>query len=312
MNSTLPKAVLLREYGPREGFQMLAQIVPTAQKLELIHALAQTGVRSIEVTSFVRPDLLPQLADAEAIAAGLLPTPNVKFEALYLNERGLERARACPTLQPEGCVNLAVSETFLRGNSNTTITEAIATLPNWIALFKKHGLTFDRLMISTAWGYHAEGKFSTAQTLDVVQRALAAIDQVGGSVAELTFADTTGYANPRSVSELVEAARRAWPTHALGLHLHDTRGTGMPNVLAGLQAGVTRFDCSVGGLGGCPFAKNAAGNVPTEDVAFMCAEMGIETGIDLERYIDCAKLAERIAGRALPGKVKDGGLLRST
>lgn len=310
--STLPKAVLLREYGPREGFQMLPQVVPTSQKLELIHALATTGIRSIEVTSFVRPDLLPQLADAEAIAAGLPLTTQVKFEALYLNAKGLARACACPQLRPEGCVNIAVSETFLKGNSNTTLDQAIASLPEWITLFQKHGLTFDRLMISTAWGYHAEGRFSTTQTLDVVRRALTAIEQAGGAVAEITFADTTGYANPRSVAELIEAARMAWPKHELGLHLHDTRGTGMANVLAGLQTGVTRFDCSVGGLGGCPFAKNAAGNVPTEDVAFMCAEMGIETGIDLERYIDCAKLAERIAGRSLPGKVKDGGILRST
>ncbi len=310
--NALPKKVLLREYGPREGFQMLPQVVPTAQKLELIHALAETGIRSIEVTSFVRADLLPQLADAESVAAALTRRTDVKFEALYLNLKGLERACACKALQPEGCVNIAVSESFLQRNSNTSLDTALATIPSWLAHFKQHGLNFDRLMISTAWGYHAEGRFTSAQTLAVVRRALAAIAAAGGSVGEVTFADTTGYANPLSVQRLVEEARAEWPDIELGLHLHDTRGTGMPNVLAGLQAGITRFDCSVGGLGGCPFAKNAAGNVPTEDVAFLCAEMGIETGIDLERYIDCAKLAERIAGRSLPGKVKDGGILLGT
>ena len=310
--SPLPKRVLLREYGPREGFQMLPQVVPTAQKLELINALAETGIASIEVTSFVRPDLLPQLADAEAVATALQKRPGVKFEALYLNAKGLERARACASLQPEGCVNIAVSEAFLKNNSNVTLEQAIAAIPDWLRLFRQHQLNFDRLMISTAWGYHVEGKFSTDQALAVVRRALEVIQREGGALSEITFADTTGYANPLTVDELVRAAMVEWPDIALGLHLHDTRGTGMPNVLAGLQAGIMRFDCSVGGLGGCPFAKNAAGNVPTEDVAFLCAEMGIETGIDLERYIACAKLAERIAGRPLPGKVKDGGTLLST
>ncbi|MBL7663248.1 hydroxymethylglutaryl-CoA lyase [bacterium] len=302
-----PKKVLLREDGPREGFQMHAKVIPTAEKLRLIDLLAETGISSIEVTSFVRADKVPQLADAEEIAQGIIPRAGVRYRALYLNQKGLERASTFPNLQPEGYVLLAASEEFLKRNNNQTLDQALAELPAWIKLFQEKSMRFERLMISTAFGDAFAGKLKADLPLSVVAKALEVIAANNSSVEEVTFADTTGYANPESVQQLVGNFRDRYPQLSVGLHLHDTRGTGMANVYAGLELGVDRFDCSVAGLGGCPFAPGAAGNVPTEDVAFLCAELGIETGIDLQRYIQCALEAEKIIGHKLPGKLKQGG-----
>lgn len=288
---------------------MLAAVIPTERKLALISKLASTGISSIEVTSFVRADKLPQLADAEELCRALTPRDGVRFRALYLNAKGLERALAVPHIRPEGYVLIAVSDAFSRANANTTLDEQLAELPHWIARFRERALPFERLMVSTAFGYHDDGRIPPSRTLGVIERALCVCEDAGMLPEEVTLADTTGYANPQAVRELVAGLRRRWPLVAPGLHLHDTRGTGMANVYAGLLEGVDRFDCSVGGLGGCPFAKNAAGNVPTEDVAFLCEELGIATGIDLDAYIECARLAEEIAGRPLPGRLYKAGTL---
>lgn len=308
MNSTLPRSIMLREDGPREGFQMHSAVVPTAQKLELIRRLASTGIKSIETTSFVRPDRLPQLADAEEVAAGLPEAPGVRFRALYLNERGFRRALAAPKLNVEGYVLIAASESFLRKNSNTTIQQTIDGIERWLAAFASAKIALERVMISTAFGDYDEGKLAPERVIEICARVIAAIESAGGKLPEMTFADTTGFANPEGVKQLVSEFRSRWPEIEVGLHLHDTRGTGLANVYAGLLCGVSRFDCSVGGMGGCPFAKGAAGNVPTEDVAYMCEEMGIATGIDLQSYVACARYAEAILNRKLPGKLKDSGL----
>ncbi len=308
MPNALPTKVLLREDGPREGFQMLAHSVPTEQKLQLIKMLCETGVRSIETTSFVRADRLPQLADAEQVAAGLPEGSPVRFRALYLNQKGLERAMNCSKLDVEGYILLAASETFLKKNNNQTLTEAIEAIPSWLQSFTRHGLSLERIMISTAWGDNDEGPIPSKTVLSICKRVLDALPS-DLPLPELTFADTTGWANPKSVQALIAESKARWPEVPLGLHLHDTRGTGMANVYAGLSEGVDRLDCSVGGMGGCPFSPGAAGNVPTEDVAFLCEQLGIETGLQLDRYISCAKFAEQLAGKPLPGKLKDGGLL---
>jgi len=299
-----PKRVLLREDGPREGFQMLSRFVPTSEKLKLINALSETGITSIEVTSFVRPDRVPQLADAEELCKLLTARKGVRYRALYLNEQGLKRALALPVLSPEGSVMLAVSEPFLLKNNNITLNQAISALPKWLSLFDASQMRFERLMLSTAFGDQESGRISAEQTMSVCARALHSLPALP---EEVTFADTTGYGDPLGVQKLIEAFRNTYPNIAVGLHLHDTRGTGMANMLAGLEVGVDRFDCSVGGLGGCPFSPGAAGNVPTEDVAYLCERMGIDTGLDLGRYIEAAKLAEEIAQVTLPGKLKSGG-----
>ena len=271
--------------------------------------LSKPGVTSIEVTSFVRPDRVPQLADAEELCRSLTPVPNVRYRALYLNPRGFERAIALPSVSPEGYVLIAVSDAFAMSNTNSSVAAQIAEIPQWLDRFRLHSMRFERLMLSTAFGYSAEGRFAPAKTLAVASSALEIAERAGTLPEEVTFADTTGYAHPGAIRDLVTLFRSRWPQIAIGLHLHDTRGTGMANVYAGLLEGVDRFDCSVGGLGGCPFAMNAAGNVPTEDVAFLCSELGIETGIDLAAYLDCARFAEQLAERPLPGKLLRGGLI---
>ena len=304
----LPKSVLLREDGPREGFQMHPEVVGTDKKLDLIRMLSQTGVKSIEVTSFVRPDLIPQLADSESVASQLTPVPGVRYRALYLNEKGLDRASSFSSLSPEGYLLFAVSETFLRRNNNTSTDEALSRIPSWLKALARHKLPLERVMISTAFGDHDEGKFSATKTMLLVKRVIELLAREGSKLPELTFADTTGFANPESVKRLLNTFRSAYPEIIVGLHLHDTRGTGIANVYAGLECGVDRFDCSVGGMGGCPFAKGASGNVCTEDVAYLCEELGIDTGINLKQYVECARLAEQILGRKLPGKLKDAFL----
>ena len=305
----LPKRVILREDGPREGFQALKQVHSTAEKLELIELLSTSGITVIETTAFVRADRVPQLADAEELCGKLTPHQGVSYHALYLNEQGLKRATNFPVLSLEGFAMLAVSEKFLLKNNNRTLDQAIDDAVTLGKLFPSVGLQFDRLMISTAFGDSFEGRKSASDVMTIVRRALERLKADGLQPTEVTFADTTGWGNPESVRRLVSEFRAAYPQIETGLHLHDTRGTGMANVYAGLLCGVERFDCSVGGMGGCPFAPGAAGNVPTEDVAFLCEELGIQTGIDLEKYAACAKLAERIVGVKLPGKRKDGGAL---
>lgn len=311
MPNAFPSKVLLREDGPREGFQMLPHFVSTEDKLELIRRLSDTGVTSIEATAFVRPDLVPQLADAEQLAEKLPDRSDVRYRALYLNPRGFERALACSRLSVEGYLLIAASETFLRNNNNQTLDEAIAGIPEWLELFADRGVVLERVMLSTAWGDNDEGRIEAPQVIKLCERLFAALPGGPADIPELTLADTSGLASPLRVQRLIGELKTRWPEQRLGLHLHDTRGTGMPNVYAGLMEGIDRFDCSVAGLGGCPFTPGAAGNVPTEDVAFLCAELGIETGVDLERYIDCALFAEQLAGRPLPGKLKNGGVIHA-
>lgn len=301
--------ILLREDGPREGFQIHSEVIPTESKLELISALAETGIQSIEVTSFVRPDKVPQHADAEQVAEGLPDKPDVRFRALYLNEQGYLRALQCPKLSVEGYILIAASEEFLKANNNTTIDEALSRFDRWAELFKENNTPLERVMVSTAFGDHIAGELGSRPVLAVVDRIFEKAESVGMKIPEVTFADTTGFGTPGTVRRLIAGFKRRYPDVELGLHLHDTRGTGMANVYAGLLEGVTRFDCSVAGLGGCPFTQGGAGNVPTEDVAFMCEEAGYSTGLDLKKYIECAKLAEKITGKHLPGKLKDSGVL---
>ena len=304
-----PKKVQLREDGPREGFQILKNVVPTKDKLKLIDSLSNAGAKSIEVTSFVRPDKVPQHADALEVAEGLNPVDGVRYRGLYLNEKGFERAVSCSKIQPEGCLTIASSEEFLKKNSNSTIQGVIDKISNWIELFQKNQIQLERLMVSCAFGDNLSGKILPEQTLEVVRRVISALDDIGEQLPEVTFADTTGYADPEQIRQIIDKSQTFWPEIDIALHLHDTRGTGMANVLAGLQAGIDKFDCSVGGMGGCPFTIGAAGNVPTEDVAFLCMELGVEVDLNLEAYIQTAKLAEEITGVKLPGKVKDGGLI---
>jgi hydroxymethylglutaryl-CoA lyase len=297
-----PASVSLREVGPREGLQSIAAPLPLERKLELIDLLSQTGLRSIEVTSFVRADLVPQMADAPELVQRLPHREGVAYTALYLNPSGFARAEETGCLQNQGWIYTASSDIFLRANNNTSRAGVRESVPKWLAAFAAAGKQLYGVMISAAFGSNEEGSIAPAVTADAAGDLVRALKGHGAAPQEICLADTTGWGNPRSVTDLVKIMRAAHPGVKVSLHLHDTRGSGMANVYAGLECGVDIFETSVGGLGGCPFAKGAAGNVPTEDVANLCEQLGIRTGVDLAKLAEAALCAERLVGRELPGK----------
>ena len=307
----LPRQVFIREVGPREGFQFEKKVYPTTDKVELIKALAQTGLREIEVTSFVRADRVPQMADAEELVAQLPVYPGVKYSAVYLNLKGFERALATGKLDLRIYASVPASEPFAQRNLNRSIDGAFQDVEDRMQKFRALGCETVELGVSAAFGCNYQGDVPLEAVLNTLDRLYRLATDYGLRIDCIRLADTMGWANPRQMIITIDAVRERWPDIPLGLHLHDTRGLGLATAYAALTRGVTMFDASIAGLGGCPFAghKGAAGNIATEDFVFLCHELGIETGIDLDRLIECAKLAERIIGRPLPSKVKDGGNL---
>jgi hydroxymethylglutaryl-CoA lyase len=307
-----PSSIRINEEGPREGFQIETGAIATERKIALIDALSETGLKHIQVVSFVDPKRVPGMADAEDVVAGIACKPGVAYTGLWLNERGLERAMATDRLEIVGSINLAASDAFLRRNQNRTPDEQMALQHKMLDMYAAHGVPIQRATITAAFGCNFEGEISAARVVERVGQALALAEGHGVSPQWVSLADTMAWATPLSVRRVVGAVRERYPDLELSLHLHDTRGMGIACAYAGLEMGVHRYDAAVGGLGGCPFAGHggAAGNVCTEDLVFMCDEMGIETGVDLDRLIDCAALAEEIVGHPLPGAVMKGGSLQ--
>jgi len=307
----LPKSVEIREEGPREGFQIEKGDIPTARKIEFIDALSKTGLKQIQIVSFVDPRRVPGMADAEQVVAGITLQPGVRYTGLWLNDKGFERALATKRLYVTGSLGLSASENFLKRNQNRTIAEQIESLPVTIANYKAHKVEVEGGLISAAFGCNFEGDVPVARVVEQARTMIEIARANDVPFKRLTLADTMGWATPASVKRVVGAVQDRFPDLVLCLHLHDTRGMGIANAFAGLEMGVRLYDAACAGLGGCPFAghKGAAGNVCTEDLVFMCHEMGIETGINLEALIDCAKLAEDIVGHPLPGSVMKGGSL---
>jgi hydroxymethylglutaryl-CoA lyase len=310
---TLPRRVHIYEEGPREGFQIEKGPIPTARKIELIDALSQTGLTDIQIVSFVDPRRVPGMADAEEVVQGIQRQPGVAYNALWLNERGFERAVATARLDLKGTIQLCGSETFLKRNQNRSFAEQNASQQALVRRYRELGCPVERGSIMAAFGCNFEGEVPVAKIVAVVGEILDIARAHGVTLRYIVLADTMAWATPAAVKRLVGAVRERYPEVELGLHLHDTRGMGIANAYAGLEMGITRFDAAVAGLGGCPFAGHAgaAGNVCTEDLVFMCAEMGIETGIDLDALLDCARLAEDIVGHPLPGSVMKGGSLNA-
>lgn len=306
----LPRFVTIQEEGPREGFQIEKGPIATADKIGLIEALAETGLKKIDCVSYVNPARVPGMADAEDVARGIRKRPGVVYTGLWLNRQGFQRALGLP-LDLIGSLMVSASETFSRSNTGKTIEETFAEQREMLSSYRAHGVAIRWGIVFTAFGCNFEGEVPLASVLERCARLLALADEQGVRLEGFYLADTVGWANPLAIQRRIGAVRERWPQLRIGLHLHDTRGTGLPNALAALQMGVDQFDSSVAGLGGCPFAahKGAAGNICTEDFVFMCHEMGIDTGIDLDRLIDCALMAERIVGHPLPGKVMKGGSL---
>lgn len=308
--SDLPRFVTIQEEGPREGFQIERGPIATADKVRLIEALAETGLKKIDCVSWVNPARVPGMADAEEVARAIRRRPGVAYTGLWLNPAGFERALKMP-LDLIGSLIVACSETFNLKNAGKTIEQAFQDQRTTLRLYQQNAVHVKWATVFTAFGCNYEGEIPLATVLDRCARLLQIAADEGVSIHGLYLADTVGWANPNAIQQRVGAVRERWPDLRIGLHLHDTRGTGLPNALAALQMGVDQFDSSCAGLGGCPFAahKGAAGNICTEDFVFMCHEMGIETGLDLDRLIECALLAEEIVGHPLPGKVMKGGSL---
>jgi len=309
--SDLPASVRITEEGPREGFQIEKAAIPTARKIALIDALARTGLDHIQIVSFVNPKNVPGMADADAVVEGIAPQPGVAYTALWLNEKGFERALKHDRLTNTGTIQLCTSEKFLKGNQNRTAAEQLAGQHAIVELYKAAGIPVERGSVMAAFGCNFEGDIPVERVVALVQQILDVAQAHGVTLSYITLADTMAWATPLAVKRVVGALRERWPDLDVALHLHDTRGLAVANACAGLEMGVTRFDAAVAGLGGCPFAGHAgaAGNVCTEDLVFLCEEMGIKTGVDLDALIECAKLAEDIVGHPLPGAVMKGGTL---
>jgi len=310
--SDYPGRIRIKEEGPREGFQYEKAPIATHHKVELIDALSRVGVTAMQIVSFVNPKAVPGMADAEEVVRLIDVNPDVSYRALWFNEKGLRRAMAKQRLDIKGSLALSASDRFLKANLNRTAPEQHAVLRGMIANYKSMGIVLDRGTIMASFGCNYEGDVAPGRVAAEVRTMLALAAEQDVRLESISLADTMGWATPRSIKRVIDAVRSVAPDAQLELHLHDTRGMAIANAAAGLELGIDRFDASVGGMGGCPFAANdgAAGNICTEDLVFLCDELGIETGIDVEALIECARLAERIIGHALPGSVKTGGTLR--
>ena len=312
--SDLPKTVRINEEGPREGFQIEKGPIATERKVELIDALSETGLAQIQVTSFVSPQAVPTMVDAEEVVRQFTPKPGVRYTALWLNDKGFDRAlRSGDKLDIKGSISLTASETFLKRNQRRTLAENLAAQHRSVEMYLGRGVTVERASIMAAFGCNFEGDISTQKIFALIDQILELAAEHKLTIKELSLADTMAWATPMSIKRLVGAVRERYPEFHINLHLHDTRGMGVANAYAGMEMGVDSFDAAVAGLGGCPFAahKSAAGNVCTEDLVFMCAEMGIETGVDLEKLIAAGQLAEDVVGHPLPGSVMKGGSLKA-
>ena len=293
----LPGAVDVREVGMRDGLQ-LEEPVPLAEKLAMLEALVATGVRRIEVTSFVSPKAVPALADADQVAAELHAFDGVHFSALVANPRGARRAVDAGIAHLEYVVSASDSHSV--ANAGRPTAAAVAAVGEIAALAHGAGGSLE-VIVATAWDCPFDGRTPVARTVDVTRAAVTA-----GADA-LCLGDTIGTTTPYRVVQLLDAVRRACPGTPLGVHFHDTRGTGQANALVALQAGVTQLDASVGGLGGCPFAPGASGNIATEELLYWLADAGVATGLDLDAVLAAAAVTEEAVGHPLPSSLYRAG-----
>lgn len=287
-----PASVSIREVGPRDGLQN-EQPVPTADKVRLINALGRTGVRRIEAVSFVHPKAIPQMADASEVWESIERVPGIRYSALVPNLRGTQRALDAGFEEIE--VVVSASDTHNRRNINRSTEESLDEIASILAL------TPVEVIVATSFGCPYEGDIDPQRVAAIVDRVVA------DGAPRVAFGDTTGMATPLRVKQVVTAVRERHPDLPLLLHFHNTRGTGLANILTALDLGITEFDASVGGLGGCPYAPGATGNVATEEVVHMLHDMGIDTGVDLIRMIEAAGLAQEIVDRELPSGVLRAG-----
>ncbi|MBL8512308.1 MAG: hydroxymethylglutaryl-CoA lyase [Betaproteobacteria bacterium] len=296
--------IRVNEVGVRDGFQIEREFIPTETKIALIDRLSETGLAKIEVTSFVHPKFVPNMADAETVLAQIQRVPGVIYAALVPNLKGMDRVLVCHRSRvfvDEINIFMSASETHNRANVNSSCEDSFVDFKAMINIAKGAGMKVNGT-ISTSFGCPFEGPVPEARVMAFAERYI----KLG--VDGITFADTTGMANPRQVESLMSEAVINFAAHVdITLHFHNTRGMGLANVLAGVRAGVTSFDASIAGLGGCPFAPGATGNVCTEDVVNMLADMGYDTGVDLDRLLAQAVKIPAIVGHEVPGQVVKAG-----
>jgi hydroxymethylglutaryl-CoA lyase len=300
MESAVRDPVSIREVGPRDGFQNEPEVIPTATKIALVDQLARTGLRRLEVTSFVRPDVIPQLADAAEVLQGVDIPDEVAVSVLVPNERGLDKALELREHFQEANLFLSATESHNRANVNRPVAESLEALERVAKRAIGEGLRVEAV-ISVAFGCPYEGAVAPGTVLAIADRLAAA------GCAEIGFGDTTGMANPAQVREFFALALGRLPGVELTAHFHNTRGQGLANAVAALEAGVRSFESSFGELGGCPVPPGATGNVASEDLVSMLHEMGHPTGIDLEALLACARAAQEALGRPLGSHLLTAG-----
>jgi hydroxymethylglutaryl-CoA lyase len=290
-----PKDIIIEEQGPRDGFQGEKKIIPTEKKLEYIHALVEKGVKRIQVTSFVHPKLVPQMADAEQVCAGLKKKGNgIIYTGLVLNIKGIERAVNAGLNHV--AASISASDTHSRKNANISVVEARRQFSEMVKVGKEHSLTI-RGGVQCAFGCRFEGRIDQDVVLDMVK------EQLDLGVDEIALADSTGMANPSSMGELANPVLDMAGDVPVFLHLHDTEGKGLANALSAMEVGVKHFDTAFGGMGGCPFITGASGNISTEDFVVMLHQMGIRTGIDAYGVAEISRALEDFFGRTFSGKM---------
>jgi isopropylmalate/homocitrate/citramalate synthase len=312
--SDLPKSVSIHEEGPREGFQIEPGPIPTDDKIHLIEALAETGLKHIQACSFVNPKLVPGWADADDVIAGLETKTGVHYTALWFNARGLERAlQFKEKLTITGSISLAASDAFSKKNLNRSHQDNIAAMRKQTEVHLSHGVPVNRISVMAAFGCNFQGDVPVETVLKCAEDGFQIAADYSETIEVISLADTMGWAVPPRIEKVVGAVRERWPDITIALHLHDTRGIAVANAHTALKMGVARFDTTVGGLGGCPFAahKGAAGNICTEELVLLCEEMGIATGVDLDALIEVGRMAETMVGHVLPSELVHAGSLNA-
>jgi hydroxymethylglutaryl-CoA lyase len=296
----MAERVLIREVGPRDGFQNEPEVIPTADKVRLVEMLARTGVKRLEVTSFVRADVIPQLADGPEVLRTASIPDDVSVTVLIPNEKGLENALALRDHFDEVNLFLSASESHNRANVNRSVEESLSGLERVISRAREEGLRCEGV-ISVSFGCPYEGEVPPERVFEIASRLAAA------GCEEVAFGDTTGMANPRQVREFFDAAFEVLSGVELTAHFHNTRGQGLANVVSALDAGVRSFESSFGELGGCPVPKGATGNIATEDLVSMLHEMGYDTGIDIEKLLEASRAVRDVLGRPLTSHLLTAG-----
>ena len=289
-----PQKIVIEEQGLRDGLQSEKPFIPTDKKLEMINAVVDAGINRIQVTSFVHPKLVPQMADAETICTGLDKSRDVLYSALVLNTKGIDRAAKAGL--EHVAASISASDTHSRKNANASLPEARKRIAEMIKVGQDHGLTI-RGGLQCVFGCRFEGRINPDVVFDMIK------EQLDLGIEEVALADSTGMANPISIQEISAKVIELSEDKPVFLHLHDTEGKGLANALAAMQVGIAHFDTAFGGTGGCPFIKGASGNISTEDLVFMAGQMGIETGIDIEKIAEISRSLEQFFSKQFSGKM---------